>query len=77
MAKAHAKRGQASVASRAVLVLERPVEIEVPNLAVAIAQGATGHPTDDHTQMDFLITLALQWDLDPGAAARLLSEASS
>lgn len=47
----------------------------VPNLAVAIAEGATGQPTDDFQEMEFLIMVALQWDLSPERAAQLLATA--
>ncbi|MER6398420.1 hypothetical protein ABT263_20550 [Kitasatospora sp. NPDC001603] len=47
----------------------------VPNLAVAIAQGLTGRPTDDYLQLDDLITTALQRDLSPDRAVQLLPEA--
>lgn len=45
----------------------------IPTLAAAIAHGATGHPNDDYRQLDGLTTIALQWDLDPARAARLLA----
>ncbi|MFE7194386.1 hypothetical protein [Kitasatospora sp. NPDC057541] len=45
----------------------------VPNLAASIAEGGTGRPTDDFLQLNGLITIALQWDLDPGRAAQLLA----
>ncbi|MFJ4591369.1 MULTISPECIES: hypothetical protein [unclassified Kitasatospora] len=45
----------------------------VPTLAAAIAHGATGHPNDDYRHLDGLITIALQWDLDPERAERLLA----
>ncbi|WP_123816979.1 hypothetical protein [Kitasatospora cineracea] len=48
-----------------------------PNLAASIAQGGTRQPTDDSLQLDGLITLALQWDLDPGRAAQHLAGAGS
>ncbi|MET8814269.1 hypothetical protein ABZW47_19930 [Streptomyces sp. NPDC004549] len=48
----------------------------VPNLATAIAQGITAHPTEDSQQLDGLITISLQWDLGPDRAARLLAELS-
>ncbi|MGW4806900.1 hypothetical protein [Kitasatospora sp. NPDC004272] len=52
-------------------------ETGAPNLAASIAQGGTRQPTDDFLQLDGLITLALQWDLDPGHAAQRLAGASS
>ncbi|WP_143086756.1 hypothetical protein [Lentzea flaviverrucosa] len=41
-------------------------------LAVGIAQGAAGIPTEDSTTLDILVMICLQWDLDPAIAARLL-----
>ncbi|MFF2727600.1 hypothetical protein ACFVS9_06810 [Streptomyces sp. NPDC058008] len=46
---------------------------EAPILAVAVAQGMTGHPTDDYQQLEGLTSIALQWDLDPSRAASLLA----
>ena len=48
---------------------------DTPNLAVAIARGVTGQPTDDYQELEFLITIALQWDLSPERAAQLLTAA--
>lgn len=48
----------------------------MPNLATAIAQGMTNHPTEDSQQLEGLITISLQWDLSPDRAARLLAELS-
>lgn len=45
-----------------------------PNLAASIAEGGTSRPTDDFLQLNGLITIALQWDLDPGRAAQLLTQ---
>jgi len=41
-------------------------------LAAGIALGATGTATEDFAALDGLLTLSLQWDLDPVAAAQLL-----
>ncbi|MEX1659967.1 hypothetical protein ABZ960_43670 [Streptomyces pseudovenezuelae] len=46
-----------------------PRDSAVPNLAIAIAQGVVGQPTDDLQQLDGLITICLQWDLSPERAA--------
>ncbi|MCP3754124.1 hypothetical protein [Streptomyces sp. TBY4] len=45
----------------------------VANLASAIAQGATAHPTEDYLQLDGMTAITLQWDLDPDHAARLFA----
>lgn len=50
-------------------------EPEVPNLAISLARGLTGNPTDDFLQLDGMISIALRWDLDPDRRARLLAGA--
>ncbi|MFJ7279882.1 hypothetical protein [Kitasatospora sp. NPDC098663] len=52
-------------------------DTEDPNLAVAIARGAITQPTEDFLQLSGLITIAIQWDLDPDRAARILTELDS
>ncbi|MFE7484182.1 hypothetical protein [Streptomyces sp. NPDC057552] len=42
-------------------------------LAVAIAQGGTGRPTEEFDTMVSAIGICLQWDIDPDRAARLLA----
>ncbi|MFC8537131.1 hypothetical protein ACFUJY_24880 [Streptomyces sp. NPDC057249] len=48
-------------------------DADVTNFATSIAQGITGHPTDDYQLLDSVMTVTLQWDLDPDRAARLLA----
>ncbi|WP_307180658.1 hypothetical protein [Streptomyces canus] len=45
----------------------------VPNLAVALAEGVTGQPAHDYQDLEFLITVALQWDISPDRATQLLA----
>ncbi|CAM5396599.1 hypothetical protein SALBM311S_10552 [Streptomyces alboniger] len=47
----------------------------VPNLAVALTEGVAGRPADDYKELEFLITVALQWDISPERAAQLLAVA--
>ncbi|MEU6772452.1 hypothetical protein [Streptomyces sp. NPDC046759] len=47
----------------------------VPNLAVALAEGVTGQPANDYQELEFLITVPLQWDISPERAAQLLAAA--
>ncbi|MFH8449617.1 hypothetical protein ACH4CD_10255 [Streptomyces fungicidicus] len=67
-----------SLARRVQSEIDEDVAIRdpgVPNLAVALAEGVTGQPADDYQELQFLITVALQWDISPERAAQLLAAA--
>lgn len=51
------------------------LEPELPHLAISLAQGVTGDPTEDHLQLEGLMGVTLHWDLDPGRAAWLFTQA--
>jgi hypothetical protein len=52
--------------------LDQPSRDARDSLAAGVARGLVSSNSDDFTTLDALLTLSLQWDLDPDVAARLL-----
>jgi hypothetical protein len=56
--------------------LDQPTDAQ-DTLAACIARGATLAVSDDFKTVDGLLTVSLQWDLDPAAAARILTSTTA